>query len=47
MIKRELYLEKLRNSYDSELIKVITMDKINYSQNGIIHMNIEEFLLKK
>lgn len=26
---------------------VITMDKINYSQNGIIHMNIEDFLLKK
>ena len=23
MIKRELYLSKLRNSYDSELIKVI------------------------
>lgn len=23
MIKRELYLKKLRNSYDSELIKVI------------------------
>jgi hypothetical protein len=26
---------------------VITMDKINYSQNGIIHLNLEEFLLQK
>ena len=26
---------------------VITMDKIDYSQNGIIHLNIEDFLLNK
>ena len=26
---------------------VITMDKINYSKNGIIHLNIEDFLLNK
>ena len=26
---------------------VITMDKINYSQNGIIHLNLEDFLLGK
>ena len=26
---------------------VITMDKIAYSQNGIIHLNIEDFLLNK
>lgn len=25
---------------------VITMDKIDYSQNGIIHLNLEDFLLK-
>lgn len=26
---------------------VITMDKIDYSQNGIIHLNLEKFLLEK
>ena len=26
---------------------VITMDKIDYSQNGIIHLNLEKFLLGK
>jgi len=26
---------------------VITMDKINYSQNGIIHKNIIDFLLEE
>ena len=26
---------------------VITMDKFNYSKNGIIHLNIEDFLLNK
>lgn len=26
---------------------VITIDKINYSQNGITHLNLEDFLLGK
>ena len=45
VIKREFGTFKYIN--DNFLKYVITMDKINYSQNGIIHLNLEDFLLEK
>ena len=45
VIKREFGAFKYVN--DNFPKYVITMDKINYSQNGIIHLNLEDFLLGK
>ena len=45
VIKREFGAFKYVN--DNFPKYVITMDKINYSQNGIIHLNLEDFLLRK
>lgn len=43
--KREfISLEKIRDNYPKF---VITADQMNYSQNGIIHMNIMEILKKE
>ena len=36
-----------KNVADNYPKYVITMDKINYSQNGIIHKNIIDWLLEK
>ena len=45
VMKREFGAYK--NVEDNYPKYVITMDKINYSQNGIIHKNIIDFLLEK
>ena len=45
MIKRELYLKKLRNSYDSELIKVIT--GIRRCGKSVILLQIIDELIQK
>ena len=43
--KRELTsLEKIKDNHPKY---IITTDQINYSQNGIIHMNMLEFLKKE
>ena len=43
MIKREYgAFDYVKDNYPKY---VITMDKIDYSQNGIIHLNLEKFLL--
>lgn len=43
MIKREFgAFDYVKDNYPKY---VITMDKIDYSQNGIIHLNLEKFLL--
>lgn len=40
-------LMRVRNEIIIKLLEiVITMDKIDYSQNGIIHKNIIDFLLE-
>ena len=45
VIKREFgAFDNIKDNYPKY---VITMDKIDYSQNGIIHLNLEDFLLKK
>ena len=44
-IKREFGAFKYVN--DNFPKYVITMYNINYSQNGIIHLNLEDFLLGK
>ena len=58
-LKREIYLEQIRPYYDVDLIKVITgvrragksilLDTIKDEliKNGIVHMNIIDFLLRK
>ena len=44
VIKREFgAFDYVKDNYPKY---VITMDKIDYSQNGIIHLNLEKFLLK-
>lgn len=45
VMKREF--EAFNDVNDNFPKYVITMDKIDYSQNGIIHLNIEDFLLNK
>ena len=45
MIKREMYLEKIRNLYDSELIKVIT--GIRRCGKSVLLMQIMEELKEK
>lgn len=45
VIKREFgAFDNIKDNYPKY---VITMDKIDYSQNGIIHLNLEDFLLRK
>ena len=45
VIKREFgAFDYVKDNYPKY---VITMDKIDYSQNGIIHLNLEDFLLGK
>ena len=45
VIKREFgAFDYVKDNYPKY---VITMDKIDYSQNGIIHLNLEKFLLEK
>ena len=45
VIKREFgAFDNIKDNYPKY---VITMDKIEYSQNGIIHLNLEDFLLRK
>ena len=43
-MKEKGYFKGIDDNYPKY---VITMDKIDYSQNGIIHLNLEDFLLKK
>ena len=45
MIKREMYLKKIRNSYDSELIKIIV--GVRRSGKSILMMQIMEELKEK
>ena len=45
VIKREFgAFDYVKDNYPKY---VITMDKMDYSQNGIIHLNLERFLLSE
>ena len=42
MIKREMYMSRIRDNYPKY---VVSLDELDMSQNGIKHRNICDFLL--